>query len=411
MLTTPSNLASNRAPLSQLAFDARGSSRDGVAEKHTLVCVFLRGGADTLNMWVPFAEEAYYKQRPSLAIPRPGSTTNAAIQLTEHYALHPAMRPLEAAFKEGRLGAVQAVGTDNTSGSHFECQDQMEHGDSAEGVQAGGGWLGRFLRVRDKERSPLSAVAIGTALPESLRGAPSVSVIERIGDIALRAPKGDPEAITAALSALYGADITLLGEYGRETLSLFRRVSELQATPYSPESGASYGKDKFSSGLSEIARLIKARVGLEVACLDLGGWDTHFFQGTAEGSQAQRIKALAEGLAAFDADLMEHRSSYTVMVTTEFGRRVYENASLGTDHGRGFTFAALGNKVRGGRVLGAWPFNVMDENNPLEPGGIMPETDFRNLFAEVLRGTHALTDAETAQIFPNLALSRVGLMG
>ena len=272
--------------------------------KHTLVCVFLRGGADTMNIWVPYASDTYYRQRPTLAIKRPGSGSDASIKLTDHYALHPAMQPLEGAFKEGRFGAVQAVGLDNNTGSHFECQDQMEHGDSATGKVAGGGWLGRFLRSRGgKKQSPLSAIAIGTALPESLRGAPSVSVLEHINDIAIKAPSGDPDAIVAALRSLYGADVTMLGERGTETLDLFKRVSALQGQDYTPEHGAEYPKTDFASGLSEIARLIKARVGLEVACIDLGDWDTHFFQGTANGTQAERIKTLADGVAAFDADL------------------------------------------------------------------------------------------------------------
>ena len=399
--------------VAQLAFDGRAPGHKSVVDKHTLVCVFLRGAADTLNLWVPYADDTYYKQRPTLAISQPGRGASAAVRLTEHYALHPAMRALEGAFKEGRLGAVQSVGSDNTSGSHFECQDQMEHGDIAEGECAGGGWLGRFLRARDQTRSPLSAVAIGKTLPESLRGAPSVSVIERISEIALRSATSDTARLKNALRALYGADVTLLGEYGIETLSLFERVSDLQSAAYHPENGASYGRDAFASGLTEIARLIKARVGLEVACIDLGGWDTHFFQGGATGTQSALAQTLAGGLAAFDADLKEHRSRFTVMVTTEFGRRVYENASLGTDHGRAFTFMALGARVRGGQVLGAWPFLPPDGReliDPLGPGGIRPETDYRDVFAEILLGAHGLTEKERHVVFPNLEPKLIGLM-
>ena len=403
-------LLTRRALLSQLAFTTASAAVEEPG-KHTLVCVFLRGGADTMNMWVPYADDAYYRQRPTVAIKRPGSGSDAAIKLTDHYALHPAMQPLEGAFKDGRFGAVQAVGLDNNTGSHFECQDQMEHGDSATGKVAGGGWLGRFLRSRGKgKQSPLSAIAIGTALPESLRGAPSASVLEHVNDIAIKAPSGDPAAIVAALRSLYGADVTMLGERGTETLDLFKRVSALQGKEYTPEHGAEYAKNDFASGLSEIARLIKARVGLEVACIDLGGWDTHFFQGTANGTQAERIKTLADGVAAFDADMKSHRASYTIMITTEFGRRIYENASLGTDHGRGFAFMALGDKVKGGRILGPWPTEAMDESNPLGPGGIKPETDFRDIFAEVLRSTHALSAAETKAVFPALECKTVGLM-
>ncbi len=400
-----------RALLSQLAFTASAAVAKPKTDTHTLVCVFLRGGADTMNIWVPYGSDAYYRQRPTVAIKRPGSGTDAAIKLDDHYALHPMMQPLEAAFKEGRFGAVQAVGHDNNTGSHFECQDQMEHGDPAAGKVAGGGWLGRFLRSREKEKqSPLSAIAIGTALPESLRGAPSVSVLEHIDDIAIKAPGGDADAIITALRSLYGADVTMLGERGRETLELFKRVSALQGKDYTPEHGAEYAKNEFASGLGEIARLIKARVGLQVACIDLKNWDTHFFQGTANGTQAERIKTLADGVAAFDADMKSHRARYTLMITTEFGRRIYENASLGTDHGRGFALMALGDKVKGGRVIGPWPTEAMDESNPLGPGGIKPASDFRDVFAEILRGTHSLTDAEAAAVFPNASLKRTGLM-
>lgn len=374
-------------------------------ESHTLIHVFLRGGADTLNLFVPTADDRYYRLRPGLAIP-----AKDAIKISEHYALHPAMKPLEALYKDGRFGAVQSVGVDNTSGSHFDCQDQMEHGDSMHGSPAGGGWLGRFLRLNATDStSALSAVAIGTVLPESLRGAPAVSVLERIEDIAIKS-SGDSAKAVQALKAMYGADVTLLGQRGVETLDLFQRVSALQGKGDAPEHGAAYPKDSFGSGLREIARLIKAELGLQIACIDLGGWDTHFFQGNASGTQAEKIKTLAEGLRALDLDLKSHRTRYTVMVTTEFGRRVYENASLGTDHGRGFALMALGDRVKGGRVLGSWPIQAEEDinvNTP-GPGGLHAETDYRAVFAEVLRGCFRL--AEVERVFPGAELKAVGLM-
>jgi uncharacterized protein (DUF1501 family) len=374
-------------------------------ESHTLIHVFLRGGADTLNLFVPTADDRYYRLRPGLAIP-----AKDAIKISEHYALHPAMKPLEALYKDGRFGAVQSVGVDNTSGSHFDCQDQMEHGDSMHGSPAGGGWLGRFLRLNATDStSALSAVAIGTVLPESLRGAPAVSVLERIEDIAIKS-SGDSAKAVQALKAMYGADVTLLGQRGVETLDLFQRVSALQGKGDAPEHGAAYPKDSFGSGLREIARLIKAELGLQISCIDLGGWDTHFFQGNASGTQAEKIKTLAEGLRALDLDLKSHRTRYTVMVTTEFGRRVYENASLGTDHGRGFALMALGDRVKGGRVLGSWPIQAEEDvnvNTP-GPGGLHAETDYRAVFAEVLRGCFGATEVE--RVFPGAELKAVGLM-
>lgn len=373
-------------------------------ETHTLVHVFLRGGADTLNMFVPYADDRYHRLRPGLAIP-----ARESIRLNDRYALHPAMRPLEALFKSGRLGVVQSVGVDNTSGSHFDCQDQMEHGDSMHGTPAGGGWLGRFLRQQGST-SALSAIAVGTALPESLRGAPAVSVFERLEDIGLKNAR-NADDIVHVLEAMYGGDASLLGQRGRETLDLFRRVSTLQGDGGTPGHGAEYPKDSFGSGLREIARLIKAGLGLQVACIDLGGWDTHFFQGSTTGPQAERIQTLAEGLAALDTDLKDHRSRYTIMVTTEFGRRIYENASLGTDHGRGFAMMALGDRVKGGQVLGSWPIQAEEDlnlNTP-GPGGLHAETDYRAVFAEVLRACFGPA-VSMARVFPQAQLPSVGLM-
>ena len=400
-----------RALLSKLAFAVSASKME--EESHTLIHVFLRGGADTLNLWVPYADDRYYHLRPSLAIKAPGTGSECAIRVNEHYGLHPAMKPLEAAFKEGRLGAVQSVGADNTSGSHFECQDQMEHGDSMLGIPAGGGWLGRFLRLQPTiSASPLSAIAIGTTLPESLRGAPSASVLEHIEDISIRTPAGKNEPVITALNQLYGADVSLLGQRGIETLTLFRRVASLQHGNDTPAYGADYPKSPFGSGLREIARLVKARLGLKIACIDLGGWDTHFFQGNSSGQQAEQIQILAQGLAALELDLKDHRSRYTVMITTEFGRRVYENASLGTDHGRGFALMALGDRVHGGHVLGDWPVQADDDvnlNTP-GPGGLVMETDYRHVFAEVLRGSLGLDHEQEHRLFPNFKAKPIGLM-
>ncbi len=398
-----------RALLSQLVVAAAPAVAD--AGRHTLVCVFLRGGADTMNLLVPYADDAYYRARPTIGIKAPlaGSEDAArAIRVDDHYGFHPSLKPLYEKFSEGRLSIVQGTGLrDNETGSHFECQDLMEHGDSAKSTPAGGGWLGRFLRARaDTNLGPLSAVAIGTALPESLRGAPVVSVMQSLDDIALKTPSGRTEAAALALSQLYGADVTMLGTQGRETLDLFKRVRALQGSGYTPANGAVYPKDNFGDGLREIARLIKARVGLEVATIDLGSWDTHFIQGATQGFQAQRAQLLADGLAAFDSDIKDHRSNVTVLVMTEFGRRIQENSSLGTDHGRGFASMVLSDRIKGGRILGHWPAVV--EEGLTGPGGMKVVYDYRSVFTEVLRGAMGLQNA--ASVFPNFTADKVGLL-
>jgi len=392
------------------------------AKERTLVCVFLRGAADTLNMVVPYGDDQYYKSRPTLAISAPSQNKDndvTSLRLDDFYAFHPKLRPLLPAFNEGRLGIVQAVGTDNPTGSHFEAQDQMEHGE-AYGRIVGGGWLGRYLRSRAAAEltllsAPLSAVAIGSTIPESLRGAPTASAMESIDEVQIKTPLDDTAAVSSVLSAMYSAEIGVLNQPGKTTLDLLKRVETLRGTEYKPEGGAVYLDDSFGQGLKEVARLIKARVGLQVACLDLGGWDTHFFQGGSSGQQAELIWQLACGLAAFDADLISNRDRVTTLVMTEFGRRVYENGSLGTDHGRGFAMLAMGHGIKGGKVRGKWP-GLAEEEAPGSstlsiggPSGLKVLFDYRSVLSEVL--SNILGHRDLNQVFPNFHPEPVGLVG
>jgi uncharacterized protein (DUF1501 family) len=184
------------------------------------------------------------------------------------------------------------------------------------------------------------------------------------------------------------------------------RVEALRGTEYRAEWGADYPGDSFGSGLREIARLIKANMGLEVVCVDLGGWDTHFFQGTTSGLQAESIVELARGLAAFDADLKSYRGRVTTVVMTEFGRRVYENGSLGTDHGRGFAMMAIGEKINGGRVIGEWP--GLSEAESEGPGGLKIRYDYRSVLSELLVGVLGCRSID--KVFSEFVPQEVGLV-
>jgi uncharacterized protein (DUF1501 family) len=255
--------------------------------------------------------------------------------------------------------------------------------------------------------TPLSAVAIGPTVPESLRGAPSVSALRSLGGLNIKTPSNDPRAVSMALSAMYRAEAGILREPGRVTLALLQRVETLREREYQPENGAVYPDHEFGGGLREIARLIKANVGLEAACIDLGGWDTHFFQGTTGGLQAVQTDLLARALAAFDADLIRERDRVTVVVMTEFGRRIYENGSLGTDHGRGFAMIALGNRIKGGKVHGKWPGLEEETIDLLGPGGLKVLYDYRSALAEIL--TVVMGNHHLAQVFPGFQPQPVGL--
>lgn len=406
--------------LKQLVFGQAPAVADPGAK--TLVCVFLRGGADTLNLVVPYGDDAYYRNRPTLSIPHPSAGgEGASVRLDDFYAFHPKLKPLYAAFAQGRLGIVQAVGSDNPTGSHFEAQDQIEHGESY-GHSLGGGWLGRHLRTRTGAvavagtaaaaapavASPLSAVAIGATLPEALRGAPAASAFESVDEIQVPAAGADPGAVSKALSAMYATEVGVLGQQGRETLELLKKVEALRGKPHAPEAGVEYPPDPFGRGLREVARLIKAGVGLEVACVDLDGWDTHFFQGAGGGLLGNLADTLARGVAAFDADLAKYRDSVTTIILTEFGRRLYENGSAGTDHGRGFALLALGHGINGGRVHGDWP-GFEDDGLFPGPGGLKHTIDYRSALAEVLVG--AIGNRAIDKVFPDFTPQPVGLVG
>lgn len=397
---------SRRQFLQKLAL--RSESLKAAGDK-TLVCVFLRGGADTLNMFVPFADDTYYKIRPTIAIPHPksGKAEECSIWLNDHYSFHPNLSSLLPMFRDGRLAIVQGVGTDNPTGSHFETQDQMEHGDSFKKT-SGGGWLARYLRARyGNDLNPLSAVSIGPIIPESLRGAPGASAITSVDEIRIKSPCENPAVVAKALTSFYGADVGILANPGMDTLRLLKRVESLRSVEYKPAKGTEYPDNDFARGLREIARLIKADVGLDVACIDLDGWDTHFIQGASSGLQATLIETLSKGLAAFDADLSSRRKQVTTLVITEFGRRSYENGSLGTDHGRGFAMMVIGEGINGGRIYGRYP-GLNEEKWVLGPAGMDVQYDYRSVLSSVLTSRMELRDVE--KVFPGFQPEKIGFI-
>jgi uncharacterized protein (DUF1501 family) len=356
--------------------------------RRTLVVIFLRGGADGLNMVAPLADDGYYRARPRIAISK-----SKAIALDGFYGLNPLMKDLEPMYREGTLAIVHAAGSEDDTRSHFEAQDLMEHGGLT-----GGGWLGRFLRFRGVGTTgPLSAVAIGKVVPECLRGAPAASIFQSLNDFSLA---DEPAAFIESLGRLYDAESNALGQAGRYTFEAVRRIQKLRGEKYNPAHGATYGTDNFSHGLLQIARLIKARTGLEAASIDLGGWDSHFGQATIMDPLMSR---LAKGLAAFARDLGPELATTTVVVMTEFGRRVEENSAFGTDHGRGSVMFVLGGGVNGGKVHGKWPGLTREV---LEgPGDLPVATNYRNVLAPILQ-RHGAGD-QLMRIFPGFELASV----
>ncbi len=361
-------------------------------QRQTLVVVFLRGGADGLNLVAPLEDDGYHRSRPRIAIGK-----KEAVALDGFYGLNPLLKQLERPYQDGALAIIHAAGSEDDTRSHFEAQDLMEHG----GITAGG-WLGRFLRAQTKTTSgPLAAVALGKSVPECLRGAPSATVLQSLDDFSLG---NNRNRLTQALAKLYGMQTDVLASAGRDTLDALQRVEQLRQAAYHPAHGAEYGTDEFSRGLLQIARLIKSRVGLQAASVDLGGWDSHFSQSLI---MDPLITRLARGLSAFYQDLDSEMNHITVVVMTEFGRRVEENSAFGTDHGRGSVMFVMGGGIKGGRVLGKWP--GLSREVLEGPGDLPVTTNYRNVLAPILQRHGA--GNRLGQIFPDFALEALPLYG
>ncbi len=371
------------------------------AGKRILVVLFQRGAVDGLNVVVPHGEPNYFQMRPTIAIPQPGrggsdGAQGAAIDLDGFFGLHPALAPLEPLYRQGILAVVHAAGSPDPSRSHFDAQDYMESG--TPGVKTTvDGWLNRALAVRQTARgegsfgqgSPvaakpstdvLRAVAVSPNLPLTLQGrAPAVAIPD------LRQFKffGPPRLVESNFEALYdGASDRLLRGAGRETFQAVNTLERLDPGTYQPDGGADYPKSRFGQGLREIAQLIKADVGLEVAFLDSGGWDNHVNEGGAQGQLAGLLRDLGQGLAAFAADMGSRLGDVVFVSMSEFGRTARENGNRGTDHGHGNYMFVLGGPVKGGKVYSRWPGLGPDQLN--QDRDLKVTTDYRSVLAEIL---------------------------
>lgn len=368
---------------------------------NVLVVIFLRGGADGLNMVAPYAEDDYYKARPTIALAKPGSGGGALIDLDGFFGLHPALAGLEAAFKEGKLAAIQAVGSGDQTRSHFEAMSTMERGIDNRNEAAGGGWLGRHLVSTPGKNSPLRAVALSSVMPDSLGGAIGALAIDSLSSYRLELPEALPQ-----LEALYADGNDPLAQAGRDTLAVLQQLQRLDPADYKPSANVTYPDTGLGRGLRETAFLVKSDMGLEVACLDMGAWDTHITQGGATGWQATLLRELGDAVGAFLADLGQESKRVTLVVQTEFGRRIDENSGLGTDHGRASVMFVAGGAVKGGRVIADWPSLSVERREG--PGDLLVTTDYRDVLGEIL--DRRLLTRDLTQVFPNHRVSPLGLL-
>ncbi|MFN7974197.1 MAG: DUF1501 domain-containing protein [Acidobacteriota bacterium] len=373
------------------------------ARRSVLVVFFQRGAADGLHMVAPYRESRYRGLRGGLALPEPGKGENDTRDAGDGFAFHPALARLHALYSDRKLAVVHAVGSPDTTRSHFDAQDYMESGTPGnKGTRDG--WLNRALGLMDASApsSPFRAVALTSTMPRSLAGKADAIAMQDFGS--MRARDGNA-SLAERIETLYKADpapdFQKAGEEAFNAIEMFRKADPLGIPA---RAGVKYGRGRDSEGFRQLACLIKADLGVRVAFLDGGGWDTHFNQGAATGQMSNNLRQLSDNISALVEDVGD--VPVTVMTMTEFGRTAAINGAGGTDHGHGTAMFVAGAGVNGGRVLGQWPGLGSDL---YEGRDLAVTTDFRDLFSEV--AVAALGLPKDAALFPGYTVKgRTGVM-
>jgi uncharacterized protein (DUF1501 family) len=377
---------------------AAAQTKDGYGRKKVLVTVFQRGAVDGLNVVVPHGESAYYDLRRTIAVPKP-KQMDGAIDLDGYFGLHPALKPLESLWASKQLAVIHSAGSPDNTRSHFDAQDYME---SATPGNKGtrDGWLNRALQATaTKSDSPFRAVAMTQQLPRAMYGkAPSIAMTD-LSDFSIKAGIYTTD-LKGGFEGVYQQNAKdSLGETGKETFEAVNFLKRSNPAQYKPENGAVYPNTEFGRSLMQIAQLIKAGVGLEVAFTDTGNdvrWDTHTNEGGARGQLANYLRGFGQAIAAFSIDLGKRMDDVVLLTMSEFGRTARENGSRGTDHGHGNAMFVLGNTVKGGKVYGDWKGLKNDQLN--EGRDLAVTTDFRDVFAEIAK-SH-LGTRDISKLFP-----------
>jgi uncharacterized protein (DUF1501 family) len=384
-------------------FAAAQTAAKNYGKKKVLVTVFQRGAVDGLNVVVPHGDGEYYNLRPTIAIPEP-KKTDGAIDLDGHFGFHPALQPLLPLFQSKQLAVIEAAGSPDNTRSHFDAQDYMESGTPGN-KGTSDGWLNRILQdSKSSADSPFRAVSMTQQLPRSLYGRAPAIAMSNLADFSIKAGSYT-QAMQGGFEAAWQQNANdALGETGKETFEAVNFLKQANPAQYKPENGAVYPNTDFGRSMTQIAQLIKAGVGLEVAFTDTGNdirWDTHVQEGNSRGQLANYLTTYGRSLAAFATDLGKRMDDVLLITMSEFGRTARENGSRGTDHGHANVMFALGNSVRGGKVYGDFKGLKNDQLN--EGRDLFLTTDFRDVFAEA--ASKHLGDKNLDKIFPGYQTS------
>lgn len=397
---------SDDSAVTRYAFAPTASA--AAVRRDTLVVLSFRGGFDGLSAVVPAAEQRLATLRPTVAAP-----TSKLLQLDARFGLHPALAPLLPLYEAGTLGFVHDVGQASATRSHFAAMAEMERAAPTTSLRTG--WLDRAVGIRPGGTA-LQATQVGSlTASQGLAGPHPEYSLGSVDGFRLSgtANANDRAPWAGALRTMHTEAHPSLRASVGNALSAMETVFGLAARPGGDPTVSPYPRlpngtlTPLAEALRDTARLIKADVGLEVACVDHGDWDMHVAMGTSDrGWMTDKLGEVARALAAFAEDLGPRLQDTTLVTMSEFGRRVKQNGSGGTDHGHGNLVMMLGGGTVGGKVHGHWP-GLAD--SALADGDLPGSTDYRTILAEVLEKRCATTSV-ARDVFPGLPSTRLGLV-
>ena len=384
-----------------LARAAEGSK----AKRKILIAIFQRGAADGLNVVVPFSEKRYYQLRPAIGVAAPSGPAptnqngNSAIDLDGKFALHPQMQPLKALWDKQQLAIVEATGSPDPTRSHFDAQDYMETG--SPGKVISNGWLNRALSPVGPQTSPVRAIAMGAQLPRTLRGERAAVAVADMQTFQF----GNQDSASILESMYSTSKDAGLNRTGKDAFAAMQMIRSITQGAAPPENGAQYFQGgELGRSLQQVARLIKANVGVEAAFAEVGGWDHH---GNEPGQLSILLRQFSSALAAFSQDMGDRMEDIVIVTMSEFGRTAQENGDNGTDHGHGGMMMVMGGPVKGGKVYGKWP--GLEKEQLYEGRDLAVTTDFRTVLGELVTGH--LGQVSLKDVFPGFTSGeRLGLL-
>ena len=373
--------------------------------RRRLVVVFQRGAADGLNIVVPYREKNYYSMRPSIAIPQ-----NQVVDLDGFFGLHPSLAPFKPLYDQGHLAVVHAAGSPDTTRSHFDAQDYMESG--TPGIKSTqDGWLNRALQAEDlrqrctvtcEQHTAFRALALGADVPRTLAGRIPAIALNNVHGFTVAGRGATPSSAASAFEAMYAdSGDRILHQAGDETFDAVKMLRAANPSQYAPVPNANYPTSEFGNSMKQLAQLLKADLGVEVAFTDVNGWDTHQNQGSVNGQLANRLADFSASIAAFWRDMGDSAGDITLVTMSEFGRTARENGTGGTDHGHANAMFVLGGNVKGGKVYGRWPGLDNDQLN--EGRDLKLTTDYRQVLGEVAAQSLGVSNLDA--VFPGAGIT------